>query len=34
MAANLEPIRYYFIPIVTFLALLFTFLYIIYERKE
>lgn len=34
MAINFEVLRYWVLPIATFLTLLLIFLYIIYERKE
>jgi hypothetical protein len=34
MAINFEVLRYWILPIASFLALLLAFLYIIYEQKE
>lgn len=34
MATNLEVLRFWILPIASFLTLLLAFLYIIYERKE
>ncbi len=34
MSNNLEVLRYWVLPIVSFLTLLLIFLYIIYERKD